>query len=129
MPKRSITLALPKPLKKKITTQMTTIVMTTGVGLVEPTIPVRFDAGEGADDLRPLGALGDAGGALPPHGRLVHAVGADGTVAVGAGRRRQPVGMIGAGRGRHRMPASSSARTRRATCSGSFRSQRPGEAM
>ena len=46
-------------------------------------------------------------------------------MAVARGRRRSRLGeRVG-----HRMPASSSDRTSSATCSGSLRSQRPGDAM
>ena len=109
----------------------------------------------GADDARPIpagvcecrdvsGALrtfGRALGALPADLRLDHAFGADGLIAMGAQHRSRPVGVPIAGRRRdglglrlqlgaaHRIPARSSDRTSSATCSGSLRSQRPGELM
>ena len=98
--------------------------------------------GEGRHLVMP-GALLGAGRALPPHGRLHHAVGADGAVAVGAEHGSAAPGVAVARRGgdgprwgcrlrrelAHRMPARSSERTRSATWSGSPRSQRPGEPM
>jgi len=42
-----MTLLLPNPLATKTTTQAAISPMTTGVGFVEPTIPVRFDAAKG----------------------------------------------------------------------------------
>ena len=108
-----------------------------GIGRADHAGPARAGVGEGRDLARALGALGGARRALPADGRRHHAVGADGAVAVGAEHRRRPVRVAVAGRRRrrlglgaaHRMPASSSDRTRSATCSGSFRSQRPGELM
>src|SRR5665213_2397964 len=41
MPRRLITLVLPNPLATNTTTQIATSAMTTGVGLVDPTAPVR----------------------------------------------------------------------------------------
>ena len=131
LPKRAITLALPKPLITKIATQTTTIPITTGVGLVEPTIPVRL-------------------GSDPANGRITRFFSAPAetqsghchptcaccmqSVQMGLSQWAQTTEAarsewFDARRGAHRMPASNSARTRRATCSGSLRSQRPGEPM
>ncbi len=85
-----MTLALPNPLATKTSTLMTIRVITAGVGLVEPTTPVRLRLKVirwvGAHFIPCLHALG----ALPADRGMHHAVGADGTVTAGADHRSRP---------------------------------------
>ena len=101
------------------------------MGLVEPTIPVRLgsDPANGRITRVFLAPAAMQSGHCHPTGACCMQ-----SVQMGLSQWAQTTeaarsGWLTHGGGAHRMPASNSARTRRATCSGSLRSQRPGEPM